>query len=176
MNLSEVKARFLSFSRRLGKDGLGDDISILLLASGNGRMSCEINGGKESLIMGLAEAMNDEKDVLEIISKAMNSFSLFHSRSGILVEDDEEYKPEGEFDWRKLPTRRVGEEFDYKGKRLRVVMDWIPDLSACDGLCFFSEPEKACRKRDIECTGLCFSGTRTDGNNVYFEEVKEDKK
>lgn len=63
----------------------------------------------------------------------------------------------------------VGETFDYKGTALKVVCDKRREYG-CDN-CFFNPGTVDCNCDRLACLG----DDRTDGKNVHFEEVKDDK-
>ena len=62
--------------------------------------------------------------------------------------------------------RKIGETFDYKGKRLEVV-----EGIGCAG-CYFPYVGSLCSYPDVKnIIGLC-SEARKDGKNVIFKEVE----
>ena len=80
-------------------------------------------------------------------------------RPVIFVEVKKEAQKESE----AIKERKIGEVFDYNGKKLRVE----EFRSGCVG-CFF---DGQCSKTIKETTGACGSSIREDGKNVIFAEV-----
>lgn len=80
-------------------------------------------------------------------------------RPVIFVEVKKEAQKESE----AIKERKIGEVFDYDGKKLRVE----EFRSDCVG-CFF---DGQCNKTIKETTGACGSSIREDGKNVIFAEV-----
>ena len=74
-----------------------------------------------------------------------------------------EVKKEAQKESEALKERKIGEVFDYDGKKLRVE----EFRSDCVG-CFF---DGQCSKTIKETTGACGSSIREDGKNVIFAEV-----
>ena len=64
--------------------------------------------------------------------------------------------------------RKVGEVFEYEGKKLKVVET---EKDSCDNCYFFKDDD--CEVSSKEC-GACLSETRTDNKPVIFVEVKEE--
>ena len=72
-----------------------------------------------------------------------------------------------------IMERAIGEIFDFNGAKLQVKN--TGDSSSCYG-CYFNEPKRTCD--GVRCTnqtGECFPFFRTDGKNVIFVEVRDDK-
>ena len=67
--------------------------------------------------------------------------------------------------------RAVGEVFDFNGAKLQVKD--IGDKACCDGCCF-DESELKCLDAH-NCTGSCHKSLRSDGKDVVFVEVNNDK-
>ena len=67
--------------------------------------------------------------------------------------------------------RKVGEVFNFKGEMLQVKD--IGDKACCDG-CYFDESEHKCFDAH-NCTGSCHKSLRSDGKDVVFVEVNNDK-
>ena len=65
--------------------------------------------------------------------------------------------------------REPGEVFDFKGVMLQVKD--IGCETSCKG-CFFNECVDACLQ---DCIGFCLDELRSDGKNVVFVEVRDDK-
>lgn len=63
--------------------------------------------------------------------------------------------------------RKIGEIFDYKGKRLQVRKATNGD--GCED-CFF---DQICSTDSSAITGQCDENARDDGNCVYFKEMNE---
>lgn len=75
-----------------------------------------------------------------------------------------EVKKQSQKESKATKERKIGEVFDYEGKKLRVE----EFKSGCDG-CFF---DGQCRKCKKEITGSCGSSIREDGKNVIFVDVQ----
>ena len=84
-------------------------------------------------------------------------------RPVIFVEVKKQSQKESE----AVKERKIGEVFDYDGKKLRVE----EFRSDCVG-CFF---DGQCSKTIKETTGACGSSIREDGKNVIFAEVPPQK-
>lgn len=84
-------------------------------------------------------------------------------RPVIFVEVKKQSQKEAE----ATKERKIGEVFDYEGKKLKVE----EFKSGCDG-CFF---DGQCRKCKKEITGSCGSSIREDGKNVIFVDVQPQK-
>lgn len=63
--------------------------------------------------------------------------------------------------------RKIGEVFEYQGKKLRV--QYVPEEN-CKG-CFF---DGCCTRGAKSVTGYCDEENRTDGSFVIFTEVKDE--
>lgn len=67
--------------------------------------------------------------------------------------------------------RKIGEVFEYDGKKLRVIED---PFDTCDG-CYFNE--KDCQSDQIlNIVGNCGYDLRKDKINVIFKEIKTENK
>ena len=77
-----------------------------------------------------------------------------------------EVKDQSQKDTEAVKERKIGEVFDYKGKKLRVE----GFKSDCVG-CFF---DGRCSVTIKKTTGSCGSSIREDGKNVIFVEVKNE--
>ena len=64
----------------------------------------------------------------------------------------------------KIIERKIGDIFDYKGKKLRVEKS---DVCSCDGCFFIGQCMSFCK----EITGQCEAVDREDSNNVIFVEI-----
>lgn len=60
--------------------------------------------------------------------------------------------------------RKVGEIFDYYGRKLIVELG----EAGCDG-CFFNHPWRSCTKKHYDIVGCCTGPLRTDYNYVIFK-------
>ena len=67
--------------------------------------------------------------------------------------------------------RKIGEEFEYNGVRLKVVKYKASDGSCCGGCTL----NISCGMRDKSITGECSAFKRTDQTNVKFIKVKDMK-
>ena len=67
--------------------------------------------------------------------------------------------------------RKIGEEFEYNGVRLKVVKYKASDGSCCGGCTL----NISCGMRDKSITGECSASKRTDQTNVKFIKVKDMK-
>ena len=67
--------------------------------------------------------------------------------------------------------RKIGEEFEYYGVRLKVVKYKASDGSCCGGCTL----NISCGMRDKSITGECSASKRTDQTNVKFIKVKDMK-
>ena len=61
--------------------------------------------------------------------------------------------------------RAIGEEFDYEGVLLKVIVDQRGAL--CDG-CYFVALGRDCMDRQHSITGSCVQPCRNDGNDILF--------
>ena len=68
-----------------------------------------------------------------------------------------------------IRTRPIGYVFNQNGKKYKVCKG-----KGCDGCDFFKEGNKTCNAR-IDLAGLCFHGMRSDGVDVVFKEVKDER-
>lgn len=67
--------------------------------------------------------------------------------------------------------RAIGEVFDFNDVKLQVKD--IGKKVCCDG-CYFDKSEYKCS--DVHnCIGYCFGPFRSDGKDVVFVEVEDDK-
>ena len=64
----------------------------------------------------------------------------------------------------KIIERKIGDIFDYEGKKLRVEKS---DVCSCDGCFFIGQCMSFCK----EITGQCEAVDREDSNNVIFVEI-----
>ena len=64
----------------------------------------------------------------------------------------------------ELIERKIGETFEYEGKKLRVEKS---DVCSCDGCFFIGQCMSFCK----EITGQCEAVDREDSNNVIFVEI-----
>ena len=62
--------------------------------------------------------------------------------------------------------RKIGEIFEYKGKRIQVRKS---NGGVCEN-CFF---DQICSSDTFDISGLCDEDVRDDGNSVYFKEMNE---
>ena len=67
--------------------------------------------------------------------------------------------------------KTVGEVFGFNDVKLQVKD--IGDKASCDGCCF-DESELKCLDAH-NCTGSCHKSLRSDGKDVVFVEVNNDK-
>lgn len=70
---------------------------------------------------------------------------------------------------RRDMERKIGEIFEYEGKKYKVVEN-LKSLAGCDNCCFGDE---SCFDVIGRNGGYCMRQLRTDGKSIYFVEVKE---
>lgn len=68
----------------------------------------------------------------------------------------------------ELVERKIGDTFEFKGKKLKVVET---EITKCDG-CYFLD-NHACLK-NYKVAGECLSRRRTDYKPIIFVEIKEE--
>ena len=70
-----------------------------------------------------------------------------------------------------MQERKIDEVFNFKGEMLQVKD--IGNKACCDG-CYFDESKHKCS--DVHnCIGYCYEPFRSDGKDVVFVEVRDDK-
>lgn len=65
-------------------------------------------------------------------------------------------------------TRKIGEEIDYHGVKLRVVQE-NPE-KPCHG-CYFGHDDELCFRRDRRILGGCSCITRVDSTGIVFKKI-----
>lgn len=72
-----------------------------------------------------------------------------------------------------MKTRRIGEQFDFKGVKLEVV--GTPKVLGLCSRCYFSDVNggECLSDERFEIAGSCISHLRKDRKEVYFKEVRK---
>ena len=65
-------------------------------------------------------------------------------------------------------TRKIGEEIDYYGVKLRVVQD--NSERPCHG-CYFCNDDISCIHRNRRILGGCSVSTRDDSTGIIFKKI-----
>lgn len=65
-------------------------------------------------------------------------------------------------------TRKIGEEIDYHGVKLRVVKE-NPERP-CHG-CYFGHDDGLCFRRDRRILGVCSRSARADGVSIIYKKI-----